>query len=159
MAQRLMGTAIALLVASGSGSFRKVTLMTHALKKCGAWPIAAVCALMLGACAAPSSTAPSEQIALGNAAIESAQAAGAGQPGLPDLMQARDKLARAQAAARAGDNVKAMRLAEEADVDAQVVRSRVGADKSQRAAAELDASLAALRDELSRAGASPLTRP
>jgi len=130
--------------------------MPHALKKGGAWPIAALCALMLGACSTTSSTAPSEQIALGNAAIESAQSAGAGQPGAPDLLLAREKLARAQAAARAGDNVKAMRLAEEADVDAQVVRSRVAADKSQRAAAELDASLAALRDELNRAGAAPI---
>jgi hypothetical protein len=105
------------------------------------------------------SVAMTEQITLGNASIEAAQSAGAGQPGQPDLMQARDKLARAQAAARAGDNVKAMRLAEEADVDAQVVRSRVAADKSRRAAAELDASLAALREELNRATTSPVTRP
>ena len=132
--------------------------MPHALKKCGAWPIAAVCAAALAACST-TSTAPNEQIALGSASIEAAQAAGAGQPGQPDLMQARDKLARAQAAARTGDNVKALRLAEEADVDAQVARSRVAADKSRRAAAELDASLAALRDELNRAATSPVTRP
>jgi hypothetical protein len=132
--------------------------MPHALKKCGAWPIAALCAAALAACAT-TSTAPTEQVALANASIEAAQAAGAGQPGQPDLLQARDKLARAQAAARAGDNVKAMRLAEEADVDAQVARSRVAAEKSSRAAAELDASLAALRDELNRATPLPVTRP
>ena len=132
--------------------------MPHALKKCGAWAIAAVCTAALAACVT-TSTAPTEQIALANASIEAAQAAGAGQPGQPDLLQAHDKLARAQAAARVGDNVKAMRLAEEADVDAQVVRSRVAAEKSSRAAAELDASLAALRDELNRATTSPVTRP
>ena len=131
--------------------------MPHALKKRCAWPFAVLCAAALAACS--TTTVPTEQIALGNASIEAAQAAGAGQPGQPDLMQARDKLARAQAAARAGDNVKAMRLAEEADVDAQVVRSRVAADKSRRAAAELDASLAALREELNRATTSPVTRP
>ena len=131
--------------------------MPHALKKCGAWLFAALCAMALAACS--TTTAPTEQIALGNASIEAAQAAGVGQPGQPDLMQARDKLARAQAAARAGDNVKAMRLAEEADVDAQVARSRVAADKSRRAAAELDASLAALREELNRAITSPVIRP
>ncbi|HMC16515.1 MAG TPA: DUF4398 domain-containing protein [Albitalea sp.] len=128
--------------------------MPHVLKKCGAWPIAAVCAAALAACAT-TTTAPTEQIALGSASIEAAQAAGAE----PELMLARDKLARAQAAARAGDNVRAMRLAEEADVDAQVARSRIAADKSSRAAAELDASLAALRDELNRAATSPVTRP
>jgi hypothetical protein len=134
--------------------------MPHALKKCGAWPIAVACAAALAACSTTITTRPSEQLALGNASIEAAQAAGAGQPGLPDLMQARDKLARAQAAARAGDNIRAMRLAEEADVDAQAVRSRIAADKSRRAAAELDASLAALRDEMSRPTiVVPVTRP
>ena len=131
--------------------------LSVSLTACNAWPIAVVCAVALAACS--TTTVPNEQIALGNASIEAAQAAGAGQPGQPDLMQARDKLARAQAAARAGDNIRAMRLAEEADVDAQVARSRVAADKSTRAAAELDASLAALRDELNRAATSPVTRP
>jgi uncharacterized small protein (DUF1192 family) len=124
--------------------------MPHALKIRGAWLAATSLAALLAAC---STSASKEQIALGTASIDAAQGAGAGEPGQADLTLARDKLARAQAAARSGDKVTAKRLAEEADVDAQAARTKVGSDKSRKAAAELDASIATLRDELSRTAA------
>lgn len=68
---------------------------------------------------------------------------------------AREKLAQAEAAARAGNSVKAQRLAEEARVDAQVAHSKLDAENSRRAAQEIDASLATLREEMNRA--SPTT--
>jgi hypothetical protein len=131
--------------------------MPHALKirACGLAVITLTA--VLAACSSTAET--KQQLALGSAAIDAAQAAGAGEAGHPDLAQAREKLARAQAALQAGDSVKATRLAEEADVDAQVVRSRVSSEKSRKAAAELDASLATLRYELNRAASSPVTRP
>ena len=132
--------------------------MAHGVKNRGIWLAALPLAAAIAACSSPT-TVPTEQLALGNASIEAAQGAGAGDLGQPDLAQARDKLARAQAAARAGDSVTAARLAEQADIDAQVARTRVSANKAQRAAAELDASIAALRDELNRAASTPLTRP
>ena len=131
--------------------------MLHALKKRGPWLAATTLAATLAACS--STPAPNAHLALGSASIDAATAAGAGEPGQPDLVQARDKLARAQAAARSGDNLKAQRLADEAEVDAQVARSKVGAEKSRKAAAELDASIATLREEMNRATTSPVTRP
>jgi uncharacterized small protein (DUF1192 family) len=38
-------------------------------------------------------------------------------------------------------------------VDAQAARTKVASDKSRKAAAELDASIATLRDELNRSAA------
>ena len=124
--------------------------MPHALKIRGAWLAATTLAAALAACSSPPSK---EKIALGSASIEAAQGAGAGEPGQPDLIQARDKLARAQAAARSGDKLTAARLAEEADIDAQAARTKVASEKSRKAAAELDASIATLRDELNRSAA------
>jgi len=73
-----------------------------------------------------------------------------------EMATARDKLAQAQAAERAGDWDKARRLAEQADIDAQVARAKIAADKSLKAAAELDASLATLREELNRQSTAPV---
>lgn len=92
----------------------------------------------------------SEQTSVGMASIDAAQIAGAGDLSVPEMALARDKLARAQAAAKAGDSTKARYLAEEADVDAQVARSKIAADKSQKAWREVDAGLASLREEMSR---------
>jgi hypothetical protein len=122
--------------------------MPHALKIRGALLAAALLAGTLAGCS--STSASKQQLALGSASIEAAQGAGAGEPGMPDLAQARDKLARAEAAARSGDKVKAARLAEEADVDAQVARTKATSEKSRKAAAELDAGIAALREEMKR---------
>jgi hypothetical protein len=70
---------------------------------------------------------------------------------------AREKLAQADAAARANDPAKARRLAEQAEVDALVARSKSSADKSRKAAAELDASLATLREEMTRPSTATTT--
>jgi hypothetical protein len=90
-----------------------------------------------------------EQLGATKGAIDAAQVVGANDA-TPEMAIARDKLAQAEAAARAKDNLKARRLAEEAEVDALAARSKAAADKSQKAAAELDASLATLRDEMTR---------
>lgn len=93
--------------------------------------------------------APNEQMGISRTTIEAAQSAGANDSS-SDMALARDKLAQADAAARANDSVKARRLAEQAEVDALVARSKSAADKSRKAAAELDASLATLREEMTR---------
>jgi hypothetical protein len=103
---------------------------------------------LLGACSTGRIPA-AEQIGATRGALDAAQVAGANDT-TPEMTLARDKLAQAESAARAKDNLKARRLAEEAEVDALAARSKAASDKSQKAAAELDASLATLRDEMNR---------
>lgn len=100
--------------------------------------------------------APNEQLGISRTSIEAAQSAGANDSS-PEMALARDKLAQADAAARANDPVKARRLAEQAEVDALVARSKTSADKSRKAASELDASLATLREEMTRASNATTT--
>lgn len=103
--------------------------------------------LVTGCSHTPALTA--EQLGSTRAVIEVAQAADATDTS-PEMALARDKLAQAEAANKAKDYARARRLAEEAEVDALVARSKIAAYKSRKAAEELDASLAALRSELAR---------
>lgn len=104
---------------------------------------------MLAACSTGKVPA-AEQLGATRASVEAAQVAGATDDASPEMAKAREKLAQADAASRAKDNVRARHLAEEAEVDALVARSKMAADRSQKAAAELDAGLATLRDEMTR---------
>lgn len=102
-----------------------------------------------------------EQLAAGQSSVEAAiTATGASDDlSVAEMSIARDKLAQAQAAQRAGEHEKARRLAEQAELDAQVARAKIAADKSRKAMAELDASLATLRDELNRPSTGAQTAP
>lgn len=104
-------------------------------------------ALLLAACVSP---VPTEQIALGSAAVDAARSAGAEQHAGPEFATARQKLENARTQVGFGDNVQARWLAEEAEVDAQVALSRAAAQRSQLAAAEVEAGLRALREALGR---------
>jgi hypothetical protein len=104
---------------------------------------------MLAACSTGKVPA-AEQLGATRSSVEAAQVAGASDDASPEMAKAREKLAQAEAASRAKDNVRARQLAEEAEVDALVARSKAASDRSQKAAAELDASLATLRDEMTR---------
>lgn len=108
----------------------------------------------LAGCASP--PVPREQLALGKASIESAQTAGASELAPVELNRAREKLAQAQVALRDRQFDTARVLAEQADVDAQVARSRANAERSRRAAEEVSASLRTLRQQLDRSGESGL---
>jgi hypothetical protein len=75
-----------------------------------------------------------------------------------ELNEARTKLERARALAQTGKNREAIRMAEQADADAQYARAKAGSERSRRAADEVAASLSDLRDELNRmppTGAGP----
>ena len=115
----------------------------------------ALCAAFLAACA--STPAPREELAVARAAVDQAQASGASELAPLDLTAARQKLERANAALQAGDHLIARRLAEQAQADAQLAAARADAEKSRRAVAEVEASIRALRDELSRT-APPIAR-
>jgi hypothetical protein len=109
---------------------------------------------LLGACA--HSQPPAPFIAAGAASIEAARASGAPELAPVALNEARAKLQRAQALAQAGNRGDAVRLAQQADVDAQLARAQAGAERSRRSAAEVEAGLQVLQDELARRQQSPV---
>ncbi len=119
---------------------------------------ALLCAVaVVAGCATPVSSAPS--IAAGAASVEAARSAGAPELDAVDLSEARSKLEKARALAAAGDDRGAMRMAEQADVDAQLARAKAGSERSRLAVTELETGLQTLRDELNRAAAKQATRP
>ncbi len=110
----------------------------------------ALCAALVACAHAP---LPEQQLGASQASVQAALAAGANDA-TPEMALAREKLAAAEAAARDRKPVQARRLAEEAEVDALVARSRVAADDARKAASEVDAGLATLGQEL---GQNPAT--
>jgi len=119
--------------------------------------VLATCGIAVTGCGSTPSAAPS--IAAGAASVEAARSAGAPELDAVDLNEARNKLEKARALATAGDERGAMRMAEQADVDAQLARARAGSERSRLAVTELETGLQTLRDELNRAAAKQAPRP
>jgi ABC-type uncharacterized transport system auxiliary subunit len=110
--------------------------------------IAATAVLLLGACA--STPAPTDQMAVSEAAVAQATGAGGAEFAPLELGLARDKLHRAQVAMIAKEYPEARRLAQQAQVDAQLAVTKSRAGKAGRAATELQEGSRVLREELDR---------
>jgi hypothetical protein len=108
-----------------------------------------VLALSLAGCATPS-PAPTEQLAVTTATVAHAAAAGAQELAPAELEMARDKLRRAHLAVAAREPGQALRLAQQAQVDAQLAESKSDAIKARKAADEVQAASRALREEMGR---------
>jgi hypothetical protein len=107
--------------------------------------LGALVALAAGGCAsAPPAT---DKLAIAKRSIERAEQAGATQSAPTELSQARDKLAAADKASADHDEKTAVRLADQADSDGRLAEAAAVANRSRRAATELDASVQAMRDE------------
>jgi hypothetical protein len=104
---------------------------------------------VLAGCASTPPSGPA--LAVTTASLEAARSSGAPEYLPGELDAARSKLEQARLLAQQGRDREAIRLAEQADVDAQLVRARAGSERSRRAVAELEASLITLREELNRA--------
>lgn len=120
------------------------TCWTNASRAC------AIATCVLAGCATVYGTAPTEQLAVANAAIGDAAGAGASQYAAADYRNAQRKLDRAHEARSAGDYDAARNLAEEAAADAKLAAARARTAKAERAAAEVQAGIRALRDEIAR---------
>ena len=107
--------------------------------------------LALSACASNRDAVPTPALATAHTAILEAEAAGAMQATPVELLEARQKLVRAQAAVADEEYVHARRLAERAEADALLAERRTRAMKTQRAAAELARSNELLQRESQRA--------
>lgn len=127
---------------------------------------AAWCAVAFGIVACASTPMPSDKLAVAKTAVERAEQAKAAQFAQVELTTARNKLASAQAAADKHDADVAARMADQAEVDAQLAEATARAKQQEQLVNEMDASLRDLREESLRrssgAGASapqPQTPP
>jgi hypothetical protein len=114
--------------------------------------LAAAGSLVLAAagCATVQPAAPTSQLAVARAAVADARSADAGTYDAADLHNAQRKLDRAHDEMAQGDYAAAKNLAEEAEVDARLAATRARSDKATRAATEVQASIRALQDEITR---------
>jgi septal ring factor EnvC (AmiA/AmiB activator) len=108
------------------------------------------CAIAFGIVACASAPAPVEKLAVAKSSIERAEQAQAAQFAQVELSSARNKFAAAQAAADKHDAEVAARLADQADVDAQLAESTARAKQQTQLVNEMDASLRDLRNETLR---------
>lgn len=83
-------------------------------------------------------------------AVRDAEQRGAPEFAAEPLDLAKSRLAQAEEALQTGNNEVAMRLANEADVSADLAETRALSAKSQRAAREVRRSIELLREEIRR---------
>jgi len=105
--------------------------------------------VLLGACASKG-VAPVAELATARASIAQAESAGATQSAPVELLAARDKLSRAEAAVRDEQFEQGRRLATLAEADAELAERKSRVAKAQSAATELQRSNDLLRKELER---------
>lgn len=110
---------------------------------------AAVAAVVLMAGCA-STSAPMEQMAVSRAAVSNALSAGGNQYAPVEFRSASEKLEAAERAMAAKDYELALRLAEQAEVDARLSAEMARSAKAQKAADALQDDIRVLRQEIER---------
>jgi hypothetical protein len=105
--------------------------------------------LMVGCQSTPP---PIAEVAVSNAAVTDAVAAGGSQFAPVEMNAARDKIARANKAMAAKDYKLARSLAIEAQADAKLAQSKANSTKAQQASDALQDDIRVLNEELDRAG-------
>jgi len=105
--------------------------------------------LLLAGCAA-STERPDAQMARAQASIELAQDSGARQYAAAPLTRAQEQLQQAERAVEYGEYEQALRLAEQAEINAELAASRADRKKAEAALAEVNESIATLRREIER---------
>ncbi|MFJ7885286.1 DUF4398 domain-containing protein [Pseudomonas sp. NPDC096917] len=109
---------------------------------------AALAVLALAGCA--TDPAPNEQIRLTERALEQAKAVGANADDMPELKQAENKLAQAQADMVEESYKDARIQAEQAELDARLAEARVLTQKSQEQLNVLNIRITRLRKQLAQ---------
>ena len=104
-------------------------------------------AVLLAACA--STPPPNEELAVGRAAVERATGPAAADAPIT-LSNAREKLARANAAYASKDYDLARQLASEATADATLAEAQARSVRSEKALTEVREGIRQLRDEMNR---------
>jgi hypothetical protein len=110
--------------------------------------LAAVAGILIAGCA--SNPGPIEQMATSRAAISSANSAGGNEYAPIQLKLAIDKMTGAERAMANKDYALARKLAEQAQVDAQLAGAAARSIKAQKAADAVQEDSRVLRDEIDR---------
>lgn len=108
-------------------------------------------ALALSACSSSLKTPATANVAVSQAAVESAVRADGTEFAPADMQAARDKLALAKKALAAKDYKAATDYATQAQADAKLAQAKAGSAKSQAVAETLQEDIRVLRVELNRA--------
>lgn len=111
---------------------------------------AVLCSVAFGLVACASAPVPVDKLAVAKSSVERAERAQAGQFAQVELNNARAKLAAAQSAADKRDADVAARLADQAEVDAQLAEYTARAKQQEQLVNEMDASLRDLQNETLR---------
>jgi hypothetical protein len=93
---------------------------------------------------------PVDKLAVAKSSIDRAEQAQAAQFAQVELNSARTKYAAAQAAANSRDGEVAARLADQAEVDAQLAESTARAKQQEQTVTDMESSLRDLRNETLR---------
>lgn len=104
--------------------------------------------MLIAGCA--SSPAPTEQMAVSRAAVNNALSTGGNQFAPVQTKSALDKMAAAEQAMADKNYELALRLAEQAEVDAKLAAEIVRSTKAQKAADALQEDIRVLREEIER---------
>ena len=117
------------------------------------------CLVAFGIVACAATPMPVDKLAVAKSSVDRAEQAQAAQFAQVELSAARNKLAAAQAAADKKDAETAARMADQAEVDAQLAEFTARAKQQEQLVNEMDASLRDLREETLREkpGAGALT--
>jgi hypothetical protein len=110
-----------------------------------------LCVVFAGAMAAcASAPPPTRQIALAQAAVERASSMGTADLAPAELQLAKSKLASAKEAEAGKQFERSARLAEQAQIDAEVAEMHAQAVRASRAARETRDAASVLREEIDR---------
>lgn len=101
-------------------------------------------------CASNEPAPTQDSFALAESSIQRAEEAGAYEHGGAELRSARDKLTQAREAAQEDEPAVAARLADEAQLDAELAMAMLQNAEAQAAVQELRDSIQTLRDEVER---------
>lgn len=107
-------------------------------------------AMLVAGCGGMKTPATAE-VAVSRAAVENAAGAGAAELAPAEMASARDKLLRASQALTARDYRLARDLANQAQADADLARSKANSARARVAADALNDDIRVMRDELDRA--------
>jgi hypothetical protein len=130
--------------------------MSRSLSSHVALPLIAGLSVIAG-CAAPSESVR-EEIARSETTVQQIQQSGVTQEtGGLELEQAKDKTAQARRALDKGDEQTALRLAEQARLDAELARAKARSKTAQKSAEEVMSSIETLRQEAGRPAAGSTT--
>lgn len=110
--------------------------------------VAVAAVVLMAGCA--STSAPAEQMAVARAAVSNAMSAGGNQYAPVQFRSASEKLEAAERAMAAKDYELALRLAEQAEVDAKLSAEMARSAKAQKAADALQEDIRVLRQEIER---------